>query len=31
MVSKNLLERFRAAFKRYGTQLLDDPCGRNLK
>lgn len=25
MVSKNLLERFRAAFKRYGTQVLGDP------
>jgi hypothetical protein len=25
MVSKGLLDRFRAAFKRYGTQVLDDP------
>jgi len=24
MVSKKLLERLRAAFKRYGTQVLDD-------
>jgi hypothetical protein len=25
MVNKELLDRVRAAFKRYGTQVLDDP------
>jgi hypothetical protein len=25
MVSKKLLDRLRAAFKRYGSQVLDDP------